>query len=254
MAVPPPCLTADCAAFFENDDLADLTIVVQGEDATREFKAHRAIVGARCPGMRGMLTANMAEANSGTITLAETEPAAFKEFLRYLYTDAVPTAALEAMGDHLLDLGTKYGVARLVALCENALASSLSVANVADRLMLGNLHDVPRLKALCMDFFGRNSVAVMATAGFKRLCQHPRCGQLLGEVLAVHTESSTNKRKRDDGAGAGAGGSGEPSVADIRGMRLAELKAELSKRGLSTAGRKRELARRLEDAAAVGER
>ena len=35
-------------------------------------------------------------------------------------------------------------------------------------------------------------------------------------------------------------------MADIRGMRLAELKAELSKRGLSTEGRKRELARRLE--------
>ena len=41
-------------------------------------------------------------------------------------------------------------------------------------------------------------------------------------------------------------------MADIRGMRLAELKAELSRRGLSTAGRKRELARRLEDAVTGG--
>ena len=41
-------------------------------------------------------------------------------------------------------------------------------------------------------------------------------------------------------------------MADIRGMRLAELKAELSKRGLSTAGRKRALARRLEDAVTGG--
>ena len=73
------------------------------------------------------VTANMAEANSGTITLAETEPVAFKEFLRFLYTDAVPAAALRAMPDHLLDLGKKYGVARLVALCERALVASLGV-------------------------------------------------------------------------------------------------------------------------------
>ena len=118
---------------------------------------------------------------------------------------------------------------------------------------IGNLHEAPRLKVVCMDFFGRNNDDVMATAGFKRLCQHPRCGQLLGEVLSMNMKAAgrLNKRKRDDGAGAGAG-SGEPSVADIRGMRLAELKAELSKRGLSTAGRKRELARRLEDAVTGG--
>ena len=35
-------------------------------------------------------------------------------------------------------------------------------------------------------------------------------------------------------------------------MGLGELKAELSKRGLSTDGRKRELARRLEDAVTGG--
>ena len=166
----------------------------------------------------------------------------------------MPALALEAMGDHLLDLGKKYGVTRLVAMCENALASTLTVDNVADRLMLANLHDVPQLKALAMDFFGRHNDDVMATAGFKRLCQHPRCGQLLGEVLSMNMKAAgrlNKKRKRGAGAGAGAG-SGEPSVADIRGMRLAELKAELSKRGLSTAGRKRELARRLEDAVTGG--
>jgi len=50
------------------------------------------------------------------------------------------------------------------------------------------------------------------------------------------------------GAGEGAGGSGGPSVAGIRGMRLAELRAECRKRGLDPLGRKHELARRLEDA------
>ena len=70
-------------------------------------------------------------------------------------------------------------------------------------------------------------------------------GQLLGEAFGVSmkTAGRLKKRKRDDGAGAG---SCEPSVADIRGMRVSELRAELSKRGLPTGGRKQELARRLE--------
>ena len=38
------------------------------------------------------------------------DPAAFREFLRYLYTDAVPDDVLEAMPGHLLDLADKYGV------------------------------------------------------------------------------------------------------------------------------------------------
>ena len=41
-------------------------------------------------------------------------------------------------------------------------------------------------------------------------------------------------------------------MAEIRGMRLAELRDELHKRGLPTLGRKRQLARALEDAVTKG--
>ena len=72
MPVPPPSSANDVATLFEDETFSDLTFVVQGEDNTREFKAHRAVLMARSSVFRAMLdSSGMAETRANTLTLAQ---------------------------------------------------------------------------------------------------------------------------------------------------------------------------------------
>ncbi|XP_070296820.1 speckle-type POZ protein-like A [Salvelinus sp. IW2-2015] len=86
----------------------------------------------------------------------------------------------------------QYALERLKVMCEEALCNSLSVENVADTLILAELHSAEQLKAQAIDFINRCSVLrqlgckdgknwnsnhatdIMETAGWKSMIQsHP---------------------------------------------------------------------------------
>ncbi|KAG7266182.1 hypothetical protein CRUP_011413 [Coryphaenoides rupestris] len=59
------------------------------------------------------------------------------------------------MADNLLAAADKYALERLKVMCEEALCNSLSVENVADTLILADLHSAEQLKAQAIDFINR---------------------------------------------------------------------------------------------------
>ncbi|MBZ3872449.1 Speckle-type POZ protein-like [Sciurus carolinensis] len=73
--------------------------------------------------------------------------------MRFVYTGKAPN--LDKMADNLLAVADKYALERLKVMCEEALCSNLSVENVADTLVLADLHSAEQLKAQAIDFINR---------------------------------------------------------------------------------------------------
>ncbi|XP_052580057.1 speckle-type POZ protein-like isoform X3 [Peromyscus californicus insignis] len=115
-----------------------------------------------------------------------------KEFKAHKSVLAARSPVFNAMFEHEMEECKKYALERLKVMCEEALCSSLSVENVADTLVLADLHSAEQLKAQAIDFINRCSVLrqlgckdgknwnnnqatdIMETAGWKSMIQsHP---------------------------------------------------------------------------------
>lgn len=59
-----------------------------------------------------------------------------------------------------LSLFLQYALERLKVMCEEALCNSLSVENVADILILADLHSAEQLKAQAIDFINRQACSI----------------------------------------------------------------------------------------------
>ncbi|KAG7255721.1 hypothetical protein CRUP_003580, partial [Coryphaenoides rupestris] len=87
------------------------------------------------------------------VDISDVDPDVFKEMMGFIYTGKAPN--LEKMADNLLAAADKYALERLKVMCEEALCNSLSVENVADTLILADLHSAEQLKAQAIDFINR---------------------------------------------------------------------------------------------------
>uniref|UniRef100_A0A673GDW2 Speckle-type POZ protein-like B n=1 Tax=Sinocyclocheilus rhinocerous TaxID=307959 RepID=A0A673GDW2_9TELE len=102
----------------------------------QEFKAHKSILAARSPVFNAMFEHKMEESKKVSDKMYTT----IKSLIHY----------------------------------EEALCNSLSVENVADILILADLHSAEQLKAQAIDFINSNAADIMETAGWKAMIQsHP---------------------------------------------------------------------------------
>ncbi|XP_071978340.1 speckle-type POZ protein-like [Engystomops pustulosus] len=186
LKVPECRLAEDMGCLWETTRFTDCSLYVGGQ----EFKAHKSILAARSPVFNAMFEHEMEESKKNRVDITDMEPEVFKEMMGYIYTGKAPN--LEKMADNLLAAADKYALERLKVLCEEALCNSLSVENVADVLILADLHSAEQLKAQAIDFINRCSVLrqlgckdgknwngsqamdVMETDGWKSMIQsHP---------------------------------------------------------------------------------
>ncbi|XP_036092306.1 speckle-type POZ protein-like isoform X3 [Rousettus aegyptiacus] len=145
---------------------------------------------ARSPVFNAMFEHEMEESKKNRVEINDVDPEVFKEMMRFIYTGKAPN--LDKMADNLLAAADKYALERLKVMCEEALCSNLSVENVADTLVLADLHSAEQLKAQAIDFINRCSVLrqlgckdgknwnsnqatdIMETSGWKSMIQsHP---------------------------------------------------------------------------------
>lgn len=214
------------------------------------------------------------------------------------------------MGEHLLMASNKYGCDGLKLVCELALCETLTVENVAARLVLGEQAEADQLKEDALDYIAPRAAEVMASEGWQDVLALGGAS-LVSEVLALLAGAPSGggqgssphqggpapmpvrKRSADEaglapytsqrrlslsdggvdvGAGAGATAEAGASGAEgtgasasgpcaysagtrfIQGMRVAQLRRELSRRGLSTLGRRGRLVERLEVAICAEEK
>ncbi|KAI2659088.1 Speckle-type POZ protein-like B [Labeo rohita] len=151
LKVPECQLSDDLGNLWEGSRFTDCSLFVGGQ----EFKAHKSILAARSPVFNAMFEHKMEESKKNRVDISDVEPDVFREMMVFIYTGKAPN--LEKMADNLLAAADKYALERLKVLCEEALCNSLSVENVADILILADLHSAEQLKAQAIDFINRQS-------------------------------------------------------------------------------------------------
>jgi len=123
------------------------------------------------------------------------------------------------------------------------------VANAAERLLLAETNSADQLKEEAMRFIAENMAGVSKTEGYQTLRSQP---DLLMELLEAATgvaaaRGKKRAREEEEEEGGGEGGGGLTPQA-VRGMKVGQLRAELSKRGLDVDGVRQVLMQRLETA------
>ncbi|TKS67447.1 Speckle-type POZ protein-like A HIB -like protein 2 [Collichthys lucidus] len=151
LKVPECQLSDDLGNLWECSRFTDCSLYVGGQ----EFKAHKSILAARSPVFNAMFEHEMEESKKNRVDISDVDPDVFKEMMGFIYTGKAPN--LEKMADNLLAAADKYALERLKVMCEEALCNSLSVENVADTLILADLHSAEQLKAQAIDFINRQS-------------------------------------------------------------------------------------------------
>ncbi|NXR19851.1 SPOPL protein, partial [Cinclus mexicanus] len=152
LKVPECRLAEDLGNLWETTRFTDCSFYVGGQ----EFKAHKSVLAARSPVFNAMFEHEMEESKKNRVEINDVDPEVFKEMMRFIYTGKAPN--LEKMADNLLAAADKYALERLKVMCEEALCSNLSVENVADILILADLHSAEQLKAQAIDFINRQVI------------------------------------------------------------------------------------------------
>ncbi|EAY95642.1 hypothetical protein OsI_17507 [Oryza sativa Indica Group] len=188
VAVPPPDMPRHMANMLRGGDGADVVVVVRDQP----FRAHRCVLAARSPVFRAELFGggHMKERRTSCIVVDDMEPSIFSAFLYFIYTDSLPENP-DTPGDdqdcmamqHLMVAADRYGLDRLVLICEEKLCRGIDVQTVATTLALAEQHQRVALKDACLGFIVSRGVlgAVARTDGFKHLLT--TCPSIMVDIL-----------------------------------------------------------------------
>jgi len=180
---PPSTLAADLATTLNDSSFSDITIKTKGQ----QFKAHRIILAARSPVFRAMFSHDMQESRDNQVEIQDIDPVVMEELLRFIYTNKVN--GLSNIAKPLLAAADKYALESLKTLCESSLVSQMSVEDVADTLVLADLHRCAHLKDAALATIRRFPEKLVKTDGWNRLIE---CFPSLVSDIILAQQSSTN--------------------------------------------------------------
>lgn len=174
-AIPKGAIMDDVHSLFNNKELSDLTVVVEG----KPIYCNRAMLAVRCPVFKAMLYGPMREGQQKTISIPEARHEVFLRLIEYLYTDDIRSELEADAYVELLMLGEQYNLPRLKAMCGVKLKQSISVNKVSTLLMTAHRHNSQQLKDLCIQYICEHHTEVVKSKDFKVLAEEP---ELLMEV------------------------------------------------------------------------
>jgi len=233
--VAPSQMPKDFAKLLDSASFSDVTFVI-GEN--ERIPAHRAILSARSAPMKLLFQSKMKESEEGEVKITDVSFAVFHSLLKFLYTDEFEIEEKHLM--ELLAVAHRYQIPRLLALCGSKLGTTLTVENVSECLTLAHTFEQEELKSRCLAFINARLQKVIDTDGFEQLSeQHPHV------VASILKAQVNGKRKRTDDDSETGIEDGPLTSERLWKMKVCELKAELRRRGLSTAGVKQTLITRL---------
>ncbi|SPT20428.1 unnamed protein product [Triticum aestivum] len=171
--LPPSDLLDNLATLLEGKKGADVTFKVQGE----VFPAHKNLLAMRSAVFDAEFYGPMADKGAQDITIDDMQPAVFKAFLHFIYTDTMPSMDdlddddKREMVKHLLVAADKYVMERMKRICEGMLCKCLDVETVATIFALADQHHCSNLKDACIEFmFSSNRMDdVIASQGYLHL-------------------------------------------------------------------------------------
>jgi speckle-type POZ protein len=133
---------------------ADVDFNVQGE----VFSAHKIVLAMRSSVFDAEFYGPMEDKGRQCIIIDDMQPAVFRAFIHYIYTDLMPSMddldddEKREMVKHLVVAADKYAMEPMKMLCEGMLCKSLDVENLASILALADQHHCNKLKDACIDF------------------------------------------------------------------------------------------------------
>ncbi|KAF7070352.1 hypothetical protein CFC21_075875 [Triticum aestivum] len=152
--VPPSDILDNLATLLEGKIGADVTFKVQGE----VFSAHKILLAMRSAVFNAEFYGPMGDKGAQDIVIDDMQPAVFKAFLYFIYTDSMPSMDdLEdddkrEMVKHLLVAADKYVMERMKRICEGMLCRVLDVETLGTMLALADQYHCSNLKDACVEF------------------------------------------------------------------------------------------------------
>ena len=147
--------------------LSDVTFKVGGQ----QFHAHKAILIARSATFANLFRPEFVEQRQ-LVDIVDIQVAVFEEIIKFIYTGR--TDRVDEMADQLLAASVQYQLKQLKSMCQRVLASKLSVSNVAEMLVLADMHSADQLRDKAIEFINQHSSDVVKTTGWKSMVQtHP---------------------------------------------------------------------------------
>jgi len=166
--VPNPEIVSCMGNVLAGGQFSDVAVVAE----EREFPVHRAILAERSDVFGAMFDVDMTEKQNKRIVIEDLSADAVSDLLNFIYTDSAPN--INKLAAELLVAAEKYNIARLKAVCEAELATSLNVDNVIGRLIASETYRADQLKAATLHWIGKHAPEVVETTSWKSLCQdHP---------------------------------------------------------------------------------
>lgn len=187
--VPPSDIGQHFGQLLECGKGTDVSFEVDGE----AIAAHKLVLAARSPVFKAQLFGPMKDQNVRCIKVEDVKASVFKALLHFIYWDSLPNMeeltglntkeASTLMYQHLLAAADRYGLERLLLLCESNLCEDVAINTVATTLALAEQHHCLQLKSVCLKFVAmpENLRAVMQTDGFDYLKES--CPHVLTELL-----------------------------------------------------------------------
>jgi len=151
--------------FFNKQKYSDLTFILSDGS---QFFAHKSLVSSRSKMLKSLVAENSGDAISSQ-NIIRLDPAvtkaAFSAFLEYVYWDHAPIQECpDSVG--ILALSRKYGITRLITLCELYITKQIEVATTNDItnspidiigiLLSAQQSNAKQLEMFCLHFISSN--------------------------------------------------------------------------------------------------
>jgi BTB/POZ domain len=121
----------------------------------KEFLVHKAILSSRSKVFQAMFEHKMLENERSRVEIEDIESDIMLEILRFIYTGK--TQNIDKLADALLPAADKYCLERLKVQCEEMLCTTIDRDNVADTLILADLHSAVQLRQQAIDFINAHT-------------------------------------------------------------------------------------------------
>ena len=109
----------------------------------------------------------MKESHETEITILDIRHSIFLILLEYLYTDDIEVPIEMAM--ELFMAADRYGIERLLTICESRMLSSLCVENAATVFHAADLHNAKSLRDRCLHFILLHFDQVTKSTAFEEM-------------------------------------------------------------------------------------
>jgi len=173
--VPPESsLNSDYIKMFDNPFLSDVNFIVEG----KTLYGHKVILASRSEYFASLYSSGMADAKAKEIIITSYSYAAFRELLRFIYTDDCQLNP--QLAPELLCAAEFYRLHRLKALMEHLLSRSIDLDNACLILEISHYYGAKQLKMVTLEFILSNYETISKMSSFNEM--HKDC---LSEILQV---------------------------------------------------------------------